>query len=145
MPNGVLLSPDGKTLYINNTYHDDAGWNSPAENYLWAFDVNEDGTISNGRKHTRLFLTPDQFDAKTKSTSADGMTIDTDGNIYVCTMMGVQICAAEGGLIGNISTPIMPVSCCFGGDDMKTLYLTCYDKIYKIGTSATGLVYPLAN
>ena len=58
MPNGILLSPDGKTLYINNCY-DDESWfpvNSDKENYIWAYDVKEDGTITNGRQFAKLFL-----------------------------------------------------------------------------------------
>ncbi len=59
MPNGIVLSPDGKTLYINNCY-DDESWfpvNSAKDNFIWAYDVNPDGTISNGRKFAKLFLT----------------------------------------------------------------------------------------
>ncbi len=58
MPNGVILSPDGKTLYINNTY-DNESWypvNTDKDNYIWAYDVNEDGTISNGRQFASYFL-----------------------------------------------------------------------------------------
>ena len=41
MPNGVLLSPDGKTFYVNNTYHNEYNM-SEAENWVYAYDVNED-------------------------------------------------------------------------------------------------------
>ncbi len=93
MPNGILLSPDGKTLYINNCY-DDESWypvNSEKENYIWAYDVNDDGTISNGRQFAKLFLVDNVLDRKGKSSSSDGMAIDMDGNIYVGTYYGVQI------------------------------------------------------
>ncbi|MBT4484494.1 MAG: cupin domain-containing protein [Candidatus Latescibacteria bacterium] len=146
MPNGVILSPDGKILYINNTYDDEAWWNvdSDKDNWIWAYDVNDDGTLSNGRKFMELYLTPDVLNRKGKSTSADGMTIDEIGHVYVATQIGLQIfCPQSGALLGIINFPVMPVSCCFGGDDMKTLYATCFDKVYSIKTNMKGVVFPL--
>lgn len=145
MPNGVILSPDGKVLYVNNTYDDEDWWNidSDKDNFIWAYDVNEDGTLSNGRKFGELYLTPAVLDRKGKTTSADGMTVDEEGNIYVATLIGIQILNAKGEFVGIINFPIVPVSCCFGGDDMKTLYATCYNKVYKIRTNVKGVVFPL--
>jgi gluconolactonase len=144
MPNGILLSPDGKTVYINNTYDDETWWNvdSDKDNFVWAYDVNPDGTLSNGRKFAELFLTRDVLDRKGKSTSADGMTIDESGNIYVATYIGLQIFNANGEFIGIINFPVFPVSCAFGGDDMKTLYAVCCNRVYKIRTNVRGLTYP---
>lgn len=142
MPNGVLLSPDGKTLYINNTY-DDESWypvNSDKENFLWAYDVNEDGTISNGRQFAKLFLTENVLDRKGKSTSADGMAIDKMGNLYIGTYYGVQIFNSKGEYVGMINLPSFPVSLCFGDDDMKTLYMVSYKLVYKIRTNMEGYV-----
>jgi len=140
MPNGVLLSPDGKTLFINNTYDDEEWWNvdSDKDNYVWAYDVNEDGTLANGRKFAKLHMTPEVLDRKAKTTGADGMTIDELGNICVATYMGLQIFNKEGEFIGIVNFPVFPISCCFGGKDMKTIYATCYDKIYKIRTNVKG-------
>ena len=53
MPNGVELSPDGKTLYVNNT------WSQPGENFVWAYDVAADGSLSNKRQFAKLNLTPE--------------------------------------------------------------------------------------
>ena len=142
MPNGILLSPDGKTLYINNCY-DDESWypvNSEKENFIWAYDVNEDGSISNGRKFAELMLTENVLDRKGKSSSADGMAIDKNGNIYVATYYGVQIFDAEGSFVGMINLPSFPVSLCFGDEDMKTLYIVSYDKVFKIRTNMEGYV-----
>lgn len=142
MPNGILLSPDGKTLYINNCY-DDESWfpvNSEKENYIWAYDVNEDGTISNGRQFAKLFLVDNVLDRKGKSSSADGMAIDKMGNIYVGTYYGVQIFNNKGAFVGMINLPNFPVSLCFGDDDMKTLYIVSYSWVYKIRTNMEGYV-----
>lgn len=145
MPNGVLLSPDGKTLYVNNTYDDEEWWNvdSDKDNYVWAYDVNENGTVSNGRKFAKLYMTLEVLDRKGKTTGADGMTIDELGNLYVATYMGLQIFSKKGEFIGIVNFPVYPVSCCFGGEDLKAIYATCYDKIYKIRTNMKGLEYPL--
>ncbi len=142
MPNGILLSPDGKTLYINNCY-DDESWypvNSEKENFIWAYDVSEDGTISNGRKFATLFLTGNVLDRKGKSSSADGMAIDKEGNIYVATYYGVQIFNNTGAFVGMINLPSFPVSLCFGDEDMKTLYIVSYSKVFKIRTNKEGYV-----
>jgi gluconolactonase len=142
MPNGILLSPDGKTLYINNCY-DNESWypvNSDKDNYIWAYDVNDDGTISNGRQFAKLFLTDNVLDRKAKSSSADGMAIDKMGNIYVGTYYGVQIFNSKGEFVGMINLPNFPVSLCFGDDDMKTLYIVSYSWVYKIRTNMEGYV-----
>lgn len=142
MPNGILLSPDGKTLYINNCY-DDESWfpvNSQKENFVWAYDVNDDGTIKNGRKFAQLHLTGEVLDRKGKSSSADGMAIDKQGNIYVCTYSGVQIFNKKGEFVGMINLPSFPVSLCFGDADMKTLYIVSYSKVFKLRTNMEGFV-----
>jgi gluconolactonase len=142
MPNGIVLSPDGKTLYINNCY-DDESWfpvNSEKDNFIWAYDVNPDGTISNGRQFAKLFLTENVLDRKSRSSSADGMAIDKQGNIYIGTYYGVQIFNAKGEFVGMINLPSFPVSLCFGDPDMKTLYIVSYSKVYRIRTNMEGFV-----
>jgi len=142
MPNGILLSPDGKTLYINNCY-DDESWypvKSEKDNFIWAYDVNADGTISNGRKFAKLFLVESVLDRKGRSSSADGMAIDKQGNIYVGTYYGVQIFNNKGEFVGMINLPSFPVSLCFGDSDMKTLYIVSYSKVFKIRTNMEGFV-----
>lgn len=142
MPNGILLSPDGKTLYINNCYDDETWYpvKSEKDNFIWAYDVNPDGTISNGRKFAKLFLTENVLDRKGRSSSADGMAIDKKGNVYVATYYGVQIFNSKGDFVGMINLPSFPVSLCFGDQDMKTLYIVSYTKVYRIRTNMEGFV-----
>ena len=142
MPNGVVLSPDGITLFINNTYDDETWYpvKSDKKNYIWAYDVNPDGTIKNGRQFAKLFLTENVLDRKGKSTSADGMAIDKLGNLYVGTYYGVQIFNSKGEFVGMINVPSFPVSLCFGDKDMKTLYIVSYNWVYKIRTNMEGFV-----
>lgn len=142
MPNGVALSPDGKTLYINNTYDNEEWWNvdSDKDHFIWAYDVNEDGTITNGRKFAELVLISDVLERGGRSSGADGMKVDIEGNLYIGTWAGIQIFDNTGKSVGIINTPDYPVSCAFGGEDMKTLYITAVDKIYSIRTNIPGLV-----
>jgi gluconolactonase len=144
MPNGLVLTPDGKTLLVNNTYDSETFWNvdTDKDNFIWAYDVNPDGSLAGPRKFCELVLTPEVLDRRGRSTSADGMTIDTDGNLYVATYLGLQIFNVRGEFVGVVNTPVFPVSCCFGGDDMKTLFLAAYNKIYRIRTNVTGFKYP---
>jgi gluconolactonase len=142
MPNGILLSPDGKTLYINNCY-DKESWypvQSEKDNYIWAYDVNDDGTVSNGREFAKVMLVADVLDRKGRSSGADGMAIDKEGNIYVASYYGVQIFDNSGKFVGMINMPSFPVSLCFGDDDMKTLYIVSYSKVFKIRTNKEGYV-----
>lgn len=144
MPNGVALSPDGKTLFINNTYDNETFWNvdTDKDNFVWAYDVKEDGTISNGRKFAELYLTAEVLNRQGKSSGADGMKVDPLGNLYVCTYAGLQIFNKDGKFLGIINMPTYPVNCAFGGPDMQTLYITSYNKIYSIRTNVKGIVSP---
>jgi gluconolactonase len=144
MPNGLVLSPDGRTLYVNNTF-DDKGRDTDKDNFVWAYDIREDGTLGNERKFAELVLTPDVLDAGTKSTSADGMTIDEQGNLYVCTYAGLQVFDAKGAFVGIVNFPVFPVNCCFGGPDGRTLYVVAYNKVFRIRTNMKGLAYLLGS
>ncbi len=136
-PNGILLSPDGKTLYVNNTR------NMPVGNHIMAFDVNGDGSLANPREFAKLIIPPWILDKADVVTGADGMRMDTEGNLYVATHMGLQIFSGAGEFIGIVHVPVRPTSLAFGGEDMKTIYFASPNKLYKIRTNATGLVYPV--
>jgi gluconolactonase len=155
MPNGLLLTPDGQTLLVNNTYDSETFWNvdTDKDHFIWAYDVNPDGpggeapglsdeTLAGPRKFCELMLTPEVLDRGGRTTSADGMAIDAQGDIYVATYLGLQIFNAKGEYVGNLKPPVFPVSCAFGGDDMKTLYIVGFDKVYRIRTNVAGLKYP---
>jgi gluconolactonase len=68
------------------------------------------------------------------------MAIDTEGNLYVATYYGVQIFDSKGQYVGMINLPSFPVSLCFGDNDMKTLYIVSYSKVFRIRTDKVGYV-----
>jgi len=104
--NGVEVSPDEKTLYVNESI----------QRKIWAFDIAEDGTL----KNKRLFKEFPDF-------GFDGMRCDVAGNLYV-TRHGkgtvVKISPA-GEILKEVDVlGKMPTNLCFGGPDGKTVYVT---------------------
>ncbi len=140
MPNGVEISPDGKTFYVNNT------WFQPGENFVWAYDIEPNGSLSNKRQFAMLNLTPDVLSAEQPEfrydSRADGMAVDRDGRVYVCTLSGVQIFTASGIYAGTIWCPQYPVSCCFGGPNGDILYMVGESSAWSIQTKVTGFRLP---
>ncbi len=140
MPNGVELSPDGKTLYVNNT------WAQPGEHFVWAYDVAGDGSLSNKRRFAMLNLRPDVLAAANPAdrfdSRADGTTIDTDGRYYVATNTGVQIFLPDGTYAGTIWMPQDPVSVTFGGASNDVLYIVGHSSVWRIQTKVRGFRHP---
>jgi gluconolactonase len=98
--NGVILSPDEKTLYVTNGAT------------LAAFDVQTDGSLTNQREFVKF-----------TAGGGDGSTIDSRGRLYVTTGAGVEVIAPDGKHLGVIPTPRGVISCAFGGKDKKTLFV----------------------
>jgi gluconolactonase len=140
MPNGVEISPDGKTLYVNNT------WLQPGENFVWAYDVAADGSLSNKRQFAMLNLTADVLEAANPvdrfDSRADGTAVDTDGRYYVATKSGVQIFLRDGTYAGTIWAPQYPVSITFGGANNDILYAVGESSAWAIQTRVRGFRHP---
>ena len=114
--NGIHLSPDAKTLYVAD--------NGSAT--VRAYPLAKNGTVGKGRLFAKLPSRP------------DGMTVDAAGNLYMTVGRGVLILDAAGKALGTIETPERPANCCFGGPDLKTLYITARTSLYRIQLNARG-------
>jgi gluconolactonase len=138
-PNGVVLSPDEKTLYVHNK--DGV--------YMLAFDVAPNGTISNRRNFARYksVRIPGHKDPSwDEYNGADGMAVDSEGRVYAATNVGVEVFSPRGELLGVI--PVQwgaendnirkPQNIAFGGPDRKTLYMVGAGTIYKVRTLSQG-------
>ncbi len=120
-PNGIALSPDETTLYVAN---------SDAENKVWmAYDLDDDGA-SNGR----VFY---DVNDQTAPGAADGMKVDTAGNLFATGPGGVWVIAPDGTHLGTISTGEVTANVGWG-DDGRTLYLTASTSLYRIRLSTEG-------
>ncbi|MXO59793.1 hypothetical protein GRI89_09600 [Altererythrobacter salegens] len=102
--NGVVLSPDGKTLYVTNRTE------------IMAFDVAADGSVSN--KHTFAIIGGEPEG----SFGGDGMTVDTDGRLYVTTGQGIVVFDKAGKQLGAIPVPRRSITVAIGGPSGKTLF-----------------------
>jgi gluconolactonase len=125
-PNGIQLSRDEKTLYVNNTFGE----------YLMAFDVRPDGTVTNGRtfaKYERTDKTPTGI-----TSGADGLAIDNEGRVYVATLTGVQVFSPQGQRLGTIPVSRPPQNIAFAGPDKKTLYIVGRGAAYKVQLLTEG-------
>ena len=140
MPNGVEISPDGKTLYVNNT------WQQPGGNFVWAYDVATDGSLLNKRRFATVELAPEVLQAPNPAdryaSGADGSAVDTDGRYYVATRTGVQVFLPDGTAAGTIRMPQVPVSVTFGGRDNGVLYIVGESSVWSIQTKAHGFRHP---
>jgi gluconolactonase len=120
--NGIILSPDEKTLYV-------AGH---SERQIWAFPVLGPGKL--GERKLLATLGPGP------GAGADGMTIDSKGNIYCAGQGGIWVTSPTGEHLTTIAVEEKPlVNCTFGGSDMKTLYIVAGTSLYKIQMSVAGV------
>lgn len=116
--NGVVTSPDQSLLMVNDS----------RDKWVWSFQIQPDGSLANGQKFYAL-ETPDSSGA----SSADGMAIGDEGHLLVATDQGIQICDQPGRVIGILSKPQRSFlsNLVFAGPDLKTLYATSEDKVFK--------------
>lgn len=138
MPNGIVTSPDNKKLYLIEA-HPDADHHRD----IRAYDLNADGSVSNGQVLIDFY----------PGRSGDGMCIDAEGNLYVAaglhqtrktsetldTKPGIHVISPEGKLLAYRQTPEDTITnCTFGGEDLKTLYVTCGSLWLSIPTKIAG-------
>ncbi len=138
-PNGIQISPDDTTLYLIEANRAEGG-----ARMVRAYDLRSDGTVGNMRVHYNFY----------PGRSADGMSIDTQGNLYASGGMnqlrgssetldnktGVYVISPQGKLLDFI--PIQEdfiTNNAFGGSDMKTLYVTAGKTLYRVRTEIAGL------
>lgn len=122
-PNGVILSVDEKTLYVVPSMQ--------AE--VMAYPVEAPGKLGKGKVFCRL-KQPEGQDNR----GGDGLTIDTKGNLYIATGLGLQVIDREGKHLGIIEVPEPPANVTFGGKDFRTLYITARTSLYRAEMEAKG-------
>lgn len=112
-PNGLILSPDFKTLYVADA----------AAGKIWSYDIVKPGELDS----KQLFA----------DVGSDGMSVDTDGNIYLTWRGSIIVYSGGGEKIAELKMPEAPANCVLVG---STLYVTARTGFYKVETNQTGLV-----
>ncbi|MFH0731284.1 MAG: SMP-30/gluconolactonase/LRE family protein [Pseudomonadota bacterium] len=110
-PNGITIAPDGKTLYLVESFL----------GAVHAYDIAEDGGLSGRRLH-----------AKAEGKFFDGMVGDDEGGVWPCVVSGSEILRfdAAGHVTHRIFTPgVSPVTCTVGGANGKTMFIAGYAEI----------------
>jgi gluconolactonase len=113
-PNGIIGTPDGKTLYVADI----------GAKKTYAYDTTPEGALKNKRLFCEL--------------GSDGMTIDADGNVYL-TGQGVTVFDKTGKKITNIPIPEpWTANVTFGGKDRDLLFITASKKVYGVKMRVKG-------
>lgn len=137
-PNGIVISPDDRTLYLVESNNAQGG-----ARMIRAYDLQPDGSVRNMRVFHNFY----------PGRSADGLSIDTQGNVYAAaglnrprgtsetldTKAGIHVFSPQGKLLQFIPVPEDTITnCAFGGPDMKTLYVTAGKTLFKFRTTIPG-------
>jgi gluconolactonase len=149
-PNGIALSPDGKTLYLADHNNGTDQINpaapppTPGAMKVYAFPLDADGRVA-GKRRTLVDFG--------KGPGCDGMCVDERGHIYLTVRMaerpGVKVIDPDGKEVafiptgpsqpGSTSPRGLPSNVCFGrGDEARTLYITVDTSLYRIGLKVAG-------
>jgi sugar lactone lactonase YvrE/enterochelin esterase-like enzyme len=122
LPNGIRLTPDEALLAVDDTLTRDA----------WSFHIQPDGSLTGAQPFYHLELPDDVADGPLRS-GADGMAFDDQGDLFIATKLGIQICDQAGRVVGIVRKPSEAdiSNLVFGGAGLQTLYVTAGDKVFK--------------
>ncbi|RPG34635.1 MAG: SMP-30/gluconolactonase/LRE family protein [Muricauda sp. TMED12] len=124
-PNGVALSPDEKTLYVNQSDS-----NAP---YIMAYDIQNNGSLDKGH----IFFDATSLLESGLVGSLDGIKVTQDGTIFSTGPSGVLVITPEGKLLGRIETGQRTANCAWG-DNGSVLYMTAHNFLMRIQTKTIG-------
>ena len=135
--NGLALSPDESVLYVAISRAEPADFDREERGEfcpnrrIRAFDVAADGTLSGNRVFIEM--------GSDAPGVPDGMKVDTAGRVWCTGSGGVWIVSPDGERLGVLETPEVTRNICFGGDDMRTLFLTSGQSLYSIRVQTPGI------
>jgi gluconolactonase len=129
MPNGLALSPDEQTLYVDDSKH----------SHIRAFEVESNGLLN--RANGQVFATMHDE----RLGVADGMKVDVEGNIYCTGPGGIWIFDPSGKHLGTLATGMQTTNLAWGDEDWKTLYVTTRHTLERIRMSVAGVPVPRGN
>lgn len=143
--NGVTLSPDEKVLYVATQSRVAKARLSIADlpkeggEYIFAFDVQPDGTLMNQRNFAKYEIVTERPNgAPDLRFGGDGLAIDAEGRVYAATAAGIQVFSPQGRHLGTIPVSRNPNNLAFAGPDRKTLYIVARGAVYRVPMLAAG-------
>jgi gluconolactonase len=114
-PNGIIGTPDGKHLYVADI----------GAGKTYSYTIQPDGKLTDKKMFAPM--------------GSDGMTIDNRGNIYL-TGKGVTVFNPNGEKIEHIPVDARwTANVCFGGKEMKTLFITASESLFSIKMKVRGV------
>jgi gluconolactonase len=130
LPNGLAFSPDESLLYVSNTRPDPR---------LYVFDMQPDGTASNKRVFAEMPL----IDGQQANGVPDGMKVSSACHIFCTGPGGIWVWERDGTQVGILKFPEVTTNIAWGGDDLKTMYVTGHTSVYSLRTNSHGIPIPL--
>lgn len=126
-PNGLIVTPDKRFLLVVDAMG----------RYVWSYRIAKDGKLQYGQPYSYVHQPQDEL-----NTGGDGCTMTADGSLLVASKLGIQIFDQPGRVHTILSRPKRTgrlSNCVFAGDDMKTLYVTSADSVFRRKTNMTGI------
>lgn len=119
-PNGLCFSADERRLFVNDT----------ERMHIRVFDVLDDGTLGTGRVWAEL--------SGDGAGAPDGMKIDSAENLYCCGPGGIHVFDAAARCLGVIRVPANAANFTWGDDDLRSLFITATDALFRIRVKVAG-------
>ncbi len=128
-PNGLILSPDERTLYVVPS----------ASAEVLACAVESPGVVAPPKPFCKL-----EQATEGPARGGDGLAVDAQGNLYLAVpaVSSIQVVSPDGKTLGLFEVAEAPSNCKFGGPDMKTLYITARTSVYAAPMEVTGHRFP---
>lgn len=126
-PNGLCFSPDGSRLYVNDS----------ARYRIELFAVAPDGRVSGPETFAEGL-----FGGTIDDGIPDGMKCDEHGNVWVTGPGGLLAFDPDGNWLGTLALPQRSSNFAFGGDDLRTIYCCCKDKLFRVPVGVAGAPLP---
>jgi gluconolactonase len=121
-PNGLALSVDEKLLYVADT----------VRQHIRLFEVGEDWQLSGGQVWVELW-------DEERVGRPDGMKLDEQGNLFSTGPGGIWVFDPQGELLGRIFLPDKTSNLAWGDDDLRSLYITCSSRVFRLRCLTRGL------
>ena len=126
-PNGLAFSPDESLLYVADT----GRLHSDDPRHIRVYRIGDGARPRDGRVFHSI-----------APGCADGIRVDSDGNLWSSAADGVHCIAPDGQLMGRIKVPELVSNLCFGGRAKHELYITATTSLYRVTLNRRGVQWP---